>query len=96
MNVYKSLLSAYKFSYRSKQLHRGQPFIRLLANGVNYCTAFKMSFVTFEDVENLPNQPESLLIDVRDPPEIKDTGKIPTSINIPCKYQHVWHRMTLK
>lgn len=49
-----------------------------------------MSFVTFEDVENLPNQPETVLVDVRDPPEIKDTGKIPTSINIPCKSYLFW------
>lgn len=44
-----------------------------------------MSVVTFEEIEDLPNRPEVLLIDVRDPPEIKDTGKIPASINIPCK-----------
>lgn len=44
-----------------------------------------MSLYTFEDVEDLPNRPDTLLVDVRDPPEIKDTGKIPTSINIPCK-----------
>lgn len=44
-----------------------------------------MSVVTFEEVENLPNRPEVLLIDVRDPSEISATGTIPTSINIPCK-----------
>lgn len=44
-----------------------------------------MTTVTFEDIEDLPNHPETLLIDVRDPPEIKDTGTIPTSINIPRK-----------
>lgn len=41
--------------------------------------------VTVDEIENLPNRPEVLLIDVRDPPEIKATGLIPTSINIPCK-----------
>lgn len=46
-----------------------------------------MSFATLEEIENLPNNPDVLLIDVRDPPEIKSTGLIPTSINIPCKYQ---------
>lgn len=45
-----------------------------------------MSLFTVEEVENLPNHPEKLLIDVRDPPEIKSTGSIPTSINIPRKY----------
>lgn len=44
-----------------------------------------MEVVSTEDIENLPNRPEVLLIDVRDPPEIKNTGTIPTSINIPCK-----------
>lgn len=44
-----------------------------------------MSIATTEEIENLPNRPEVLLIDVRDPPEIKSTGSIPTSINIPCK-----------
>lgn len=49
-----------------------------------------MSFVTFEEVENLSNQPDAVLIDVRDPPEIKDTGIIPTSINIPCKCDSIY------
>lgn len=42
-------------------------------------------FATIDEIEDLPNHPEVLLIDVRDPPEIKSTGSIPTSINIPCK-----------
>lgn len=46
-----------------------------------------MSIATIEEIENLPNQPEILLIDVRDPPEIKSTGSIPTAINIPCKLE---------
>lgn len=44
-----------------------------------------MSIVTYEEVKDLQNRPESYLFDVRDPPEIKETGQIPTSINIPCK-----------
>lgn len=44
-----------------------------------------MSFVTFEEIENLPNQAQTLLIDVREPGEITDLGEIPTSINIPCE-----------
>lgn len=47
--------------------------------------SIKMSIATTEEIENLPNNPEVLLIDVRDPPEIKSSGTIPTSINIPCK-----------
>lgn len=44
-----------------------------------------MSVVTIDEIEKLPERPEVLLIDVRDPPEIKSTGLIPCSINIPCK-----------
>lgn len=43
--------------------------------------------VTYEEVKDLPNHPETYLIDVRDPPEIKDTGLIPTSFNIPREYE---------
>ena len=49
----------------------------------------KMSSVpiaTYEEVKDLPNHPEKLLIDVREPSEIAETGSIPTSINIPCKF----------
>lgn len=44
-----------------------------------------MSIATYEEVLDLPNHPEKLLIDVRNPDELADTGKIPTSINIPRK-----------
>ncbi|XP_053664090.1 rhodanese domain-containing protein CG4456-like [Anopheles marshallii] len=42
-----------------------------------------MSIATYEEVLDLPNHPEKLLIDVRNPDELAETGKIPTSINIP-------------
>lgn len=44
-----------------------------------------MATVTYEEVKDLPNHPEKLLIDVRNPEEVQASGKIPTSINIPCK-----------
>lgn len=53
--------------------------------------AEKMSSVpiaTYEEVKDLPNHPEKLLIDVREPAEIAETGSIPTAINIPCKFDH--------
>uniref|UniRef100_A0A182X3L5 Rhodanese domain-containing protein n=1 Tax=Anopheles quadriannulatus TaxID=34691 RepID=A0A182X3L5_ANOQN len=50
----------------------------------NACySANTMSIATYEEVLDLPNHPEKLLIDVRNPDELADTGKIPTSINIP-------------
>lgn len=40
---------------------------------------------TYEEIKDLPNHLEKLLIDVREPQELKETGVIPTSINIPRK-----------
>lgn len=42
---------------------------------------------TYEEVKDLPKHPEKLLIDVRNPDELKEHGVIPTSINIPREYQ---------
>lgn len=55
----------------------------------NFCTSDKSSkenIATYEEVKDLPNHPDILLIDVREPEELQETGKIPTSINIPRKY----------
>ncbi|XP_017471204.1 PREDICTED: heat shock protein 67B2-like [Rhagoletis zephyria] len=41
--------------------------------------------VEYGDIKDLPNHPEKLLIDVREPQELLETGKIPTSINIPLE-----------
>lgn len=37
----------------------------------------------YEEIKDLPNHPEKYLIEVRTPEELLETGKIPTSINIP-------------
>lgn len=39
----------------------------------------------YKEVIDSLHDPEILLIDVRDPSEIADSGSIPTSLNIPCK-----------
>lgn len=39
--------------------------------------------VKYNDIKDLPNHPEKLLIDVRERQELEETGRIPTSINIP-------------
>lgn len=44
-----------------------------------------MSIAVYDEIKNLPNHPEKTLIDVREPDELKQTGVIPTSINIPRK-----------
>ncbi|XP_023305339.2 rhodanese domain-containing protein CG4456-like [Lucilia cuprina] len=43
----------------------------------------KIEIAYYEEIKDLPNHPEKLLIDVRTPEELVQTGKIPTSINIP-------------
>ncbi|CAG9808099.1 unnamed protein product [Chironomus riparius] len=43
----------------------------------------QFTIATYEEVKDLPNHPEKLLIDVREPSEVVETGKIPTSVNIP-------------
>ncbi|CAG9804272.1 unnamed protein product [Chironomus riparius] len=42
-------------------------------------------FVTYEEIKELPSYPAKMLIDVREPKELEETGRIPTSINIPLK-----------
>lgn len=39
----------------------------------------------YDEIVDLPNHPEKLLIDVRQPLELQQTGEVPTSINIPCR-----------
>ncbi|KAL7029961.1 hypothetical protein ACKWTF_006444 [Chironomus riparius] len=43
----------------------------------------EIKIATYEEIKDLPNHPEKLLIDVREPQELESTGRIPTSINIP-------------
>lgn len=45
----------------------------------------KIPVVSYEYVKDLSNHPDKMLIDVREPSELAETGAIPTSINIPCK-----------
>ena len=41
------------------------------------------SIATYKEIKELSNHPEKLLIDVRQPEEIFNTGKVSESINIP-------------
>lgn len=52
----------------------------------NLSSAVNMSIAVYEEIKDLPNHPEKTLIDVREPDELKQTGVIPTSINIPRKF----------
>lgn len=42
--------------------------------------------VSYEDMLKVIHHPEKVIIDVRNPDEVNVTGKIPSSINIPCNY----------
>ncbi|KAM3960962.1 rhodanese domain-containing protein CG4456 isoform 1-T3 [Aphomia sociella] len=39
--------------------------------------------VSYEDMLKVIHQPEKVIIDVRNPDEVNNTGRIPSSINIP-------------
>lgn len=43
--------------------------------------------LSYEDMLKIIHQPEKVIIDVRNPEEIKSSGKIPSSINIPCMFR---------
>lgn len=56
-------------------------FININADKTEQTDKIQMAY--YEEIKDLPNHPEVLLIDVRTPQEIVQTGKITTSINIP-------------
>lgn len=64
-----------------KRIHYSS-ILRVLKSSLSMSS---VPIATFEEVKDLPNHPEKLLIDVREPAEIAETGVIPTAINIPCK-----------
>lgn len=41
--------------------------------------------VDYDFVKNATTNKNILIVDVREPEEVKEHGKIPNSINIPCK-----------
>ncbi|GBP88614.1 Rhodanese domain-containing protein CG4456 [Eumeta japonica] len=50
----------------------------------HYCSVINdIEIVSYEYIKQLKNRPNILLIDVREPQELKETGQIPSSINIP-------------
>lgn len=57
-----------------------------LKNEIKFLFRPFASIVTYQDVKDVPNKPEICLIDVRQRAELKETGRIPASINIPCGY----------
>lgn len=45
----------------------------------------EMQVVDYEYVKKVTKSKDTLIIDVREPDEIKEHGKIPNSVNIPCE-----------
>lgn len=64
----------------------GQPCLRPLSTRI---TEENVPIATYHDIKDLPNHPETLLIDVREPPELRQNGEIPDCINIPREWSHV-------
>lgn len=65
--------------------------IYFLIGVLSYCSGAKNQPIPapiafYDEIKALPNHPEKLLIDVREPAELQETGRIPTSINVPCKF----------
>lgn len=50
-------------------------------------TAENIPIATYDDIMDLRNHPETLLVDVREPKELREMGEIPNSINIPRELQ---------
>lgn len=48
-------------------------------------TNFPIAVAYYDEIKDLPNHCEKLLVDVREPSELERTGRIPLSINVPCK-----------
>lgn len=43
--------------------------------------------VAYEEVKSATQNNTIYIIDVREPSELQNTGKIPNGINIPCRYK---------
>lgn len=46
---------------------------------------FKVGIATYEEVIEALRDTDKLIVDVREPDDIRASGQIPKSINIPCK-----------
>ena len=58
-------------------------------------TGPKCKDLCYEDVIELTKKNEIILIDVREPSEVKETGKLPGSVHIPRESQYLVSIMNL-
>lgn len=61
------------------------PFVRYVSVTKKMCAN---EIVPYDEFKNLINDKSTLIIDVREPQELQETGVIPGSINIPCKSKY--------
>lgn len=59
--------------------------IGLAMSSTSTTTELKIPVAYYDEIKDLPNHREKLLVDVREQSELQTTGRIPTSINVPCK-----------
>ncbi|XP_026755465.2 rhodanese domain-containing protein CG4456-like isoform X2 [Galleria mellonella] len=72
-----------------KTKHITLSFTRYLTNNKEYKKMVDPKrVVSYEDMLKVIHQPEKVIIDVRNPDEVTNTGKIPSSINIPLSTVH--------
>ncbi|XP_018330687.1 rhodanese domain-containing protein CG4456-like isoform X2 [Agrilus planipennis] len=60
------------------------PRKRIQTTGFFRNVSGEQGIATFKEVKEATNNPNIIVIDVREPSELKQTGVIPGSINIPC------------
>ncbi|KAJ8915000.1 hypothetical protein NQ315_002525 [Exocentrus adspersus] len=97
MNTKVSLICSLYRNYLSKLFvaqsdRNGLSFLTTINNATRYFTqeSQDQSYynVSYEEMKEITRDKSKkvLLIDVREPEELSETGVLPSSINIPCKY----------
>ncbi|EFA03724.2 rhodanese domain-containing protein CG4456 [Tribolium castaneum] len=64
-------------------LSRGPQILSLVNKTPVFLRLFATQIASFDEVKSVKTTPKTLLIDVREPHELQETGVIPDSINIP-------------
>lgn len=63
-----------------------------------FSSSTRNEIASYEDVKKVTENPKSpvLLIDVREPEELAETGCLPNSVNIPCEFLKLYKDYTKK
>lgn len=60
-------------------------FRSILINSSRSLSTMSEKTVNYDVVKKMSNEKQGVVIDVRNPDELKEHGEIPNSVNIPCK-----------